>query len=639
MKLLSLLLLTFPVASYAQNSASLFDAIRSNDLATLRNAPPQTVNAPGRLGLTPLMYASAFGSQAAIEILLDKGADVKAKDPRDGTALHYAAWNAERTNLLLSRGADPSALSKIGRTPLLVAASSPTGAPVIPIFLEKGANPMQRDAMGFNLLQPAAIGNTQVAAMLLEKGFPIKDGTDLAGFTPLHLAVMGNNVPSVRLLLAKGADPNAANSFAGKVKYGLIDLRGMSPLMLAATAGTPELLTLLLDAGANPNQQDVRGMTPLMYALAPERQNLDAAKLLLARGAKLDLKMKSGDTAAEWAHRSNWPGGVALVKDAPRGGAAPVDAGKPAAAASPRAATERALTLLGRSSQEFFQQSGCGACHHGVSTLLATSAARMSHLPVPEGPTQLLSRGLIAAIAAELPNILQGVNIGGTTDTAANYLTGLNAANYPADINTDILVHYVSVNQAPNGSWNNNGGVSRPPSEETAAGKTAFAIRALRSYPLAGRQPEIDGRIARAKQYLLAVKPLTAYEHAEKLLGLHWAGATSSELQEASKPLLGLQRKDGGYSQNPHLASDAYATGIVLWALQQAAVIPTSHPLYQRGVKFLVDTQRADGSWYVASRSPKFQPYFESGFPYQGDQWISSLATAYATMALAPVQP
>ena len=61
----------------------------------------------------------------------------------------------------------------------------------------------------------------------------------------------------------------------------------------------------------------------------------------------------------------------------------------------------------------------------------------------------------------------------------------------------------------------------------------------------------------------------------------------------------------------------------------------TKDPVYQKGVKFLLDTQAGDGSWYVKSRAPKFQPYFESGFPYGHDQWISSSGTAWATMALA----
>jgi hypothetical protein len=50
--------------------------------------------------------------------------------------------------------------------------------------------------------------------------------------------------------------------------------------------------------------------------------------------------------------------------------------------------------------------------------------------------------------------------------------------------------------------------------------------------------------------------------------------------------------------------------------------------------QFLLGTQRPDGSWYVASRSPRIQAYFEGGFPYGYDQWISSWGTAWAAMGL-----
>jgi hypothetical protein len=57
--------------------------------------------------------------------------------------------------------------------------------------------------------------------------------------------------------------------------------------------------------------------------------------------------------------------------------------------------------------------------------------------------------------------------------------------------------------------------------------------------------------------------------------------------------------------------------------------------LKTRGVTYLLKTQQTDGSWHGKSRAPKFQPYFESGFPYGPDQWISASATAWATIALA----
>ena len=41
----------------------------------------------------------------------------------------------------------------------------------------------------------------------------------------------------------------------------------------------------------------------------------------------------------------------------------------------------------------------------------------------------------------------------------------------------------------------------------------------------------------------------------------------------------------------------------------------------------------------MVSKKPgaKLQPYFQSGFPYDHEQWISASATAYAMMALAPI--
>jgi uncharacterized protein YfiM (DUF2279 family) len=62
--------------------------------------------------------------------------------------------------------------------------------------------------------------------------------------------------------------------------------------------------------------------------------------------------------------------------------------------------------------------------------------------------------------------------------------------------------------------------------------------------------------------------------------------------------------------------------------------VSTREPAFQKGVQYLVSTQHADGSWYVRSRAAKFQPFFESGFPYGHDQWISQMATGWAAAAL-----
>jgi len=56
---------------------------------------------------------------------------------------------------------------------------------------------------------------------------------------------------------------------------------------------------------------------------------------------------------------------------------------------------------------------------------------------------------------------------------------------------------------------------------------------------------------------------------------------------------------------------------------------------YRNGLEFLLRTQIEDGSWLVETRAVPIQAYFESGFPYGVNQWISAAATGWATTALA----
>jgi squalene cyclase len=124
-------------------------------------------------------------------------------------------------------------------------------------------------------------------------------------------------------------------------------------------------------------------------------------------------------------------------------------------------------------------------------------------------------------------------------------------------------------------------------------------------------------------------------DHAFRLIGLKWGGGDAGAIQRAAREIVALQRPDGGWAQRTEMATDPYGTGLTLFALLETGGLSTSSDAAQRATKYLLDTQRADGSWYVRSRSLKFQPYFDGGFPYQHDQWISAMATGWATAALA----
>jgi N-acyl-D-amino-acid deacylase len=86
------------------------------------------------------------------------------------------------------------------------------------------------------------------------------------------------------------------------------------------------------------------------------------------------------------------------------------------------------------------------------------------------------------------------------------------------------------------------------------------------------------------------------------------------------------------------MESSAYETGKALVALQIAG-LPTSDGAYQKGVKYLLETQQTDGSWYVKTRALAFQPYFETGFPHGYDQFMSAAGTSWAAMALTLTMP
>jgi len=141
-------------------------------------------------------------------------------------------------------------------------------------------------------------------------------------------------------------------------------------------------------------------------------------------------------------------------------------------------------------------------------------------------------------------------------------------------------------------------------------------------------------RISRAKQWLLRASPVTTEDYTMRLLGLA-SGSASFDLRKLADPILAKQRPDGGFAQRDGFASDAYATGMTLWALVEAGILQPNQDVYRNGVNFLLSTQAPDGSWHVPSRATKFQIYFESGFPYGHDQWISTMGTGWAASALS----
>jgi ankyrin repeat protein len=115
------------------------------------------------------------------------------------------------------------------------------------------------------------------------------------GFTPLHFAAFFGQVVIARLLLARGADPNA---------LGTGWMTG-TPLHSAASGSHTEVAQLLLDAGADPNVRQTHGWTPLHAAAA--NGNAELVSILLRAGADPDVANDDGATARALAESSGDP--------------------------------------------------------------------------------------------------------------------------------------------------------------------------------------------------------------------------------------------------------------------------------------------------------------------------------------------
>ena len=587
-----------------------------------------------RGGVTPLMHAAALGSLDTMRLLLDKGADVNARSAAGATALMWAAADPAKVKLLVERGADVKLASESGRTALLLAAMSDQSAETVRLLLGRGADAKVLDREQTSTLVSAAYGNdTDALRQLLKAGAPVNQA-NVAGSTPLMNAAANGNLEAVKLLLAAGANVNAQSGAPGQqVKNGTIDLGRFTPLILASAYGPSSVVKTLLDADANVNATEARGMTPLMYAAATDHGDIEIARMLMARGADLTVKSTAGETALDWAHKMGETPLTALLRKA----GAPAAAGAPRAvpAAAPteaRPAIARGVALLERSSGAFFTNGGCGSCHSHNITDIAVAAARKGGMSINEAAATQRAAGASATFGATATRLYERFD-GPVVDILLYTLAGFAAMGHPADRATDAMVFNIATQQQRNGRWYG-GGIPRPPIEDGDFTRTALAIRALTSYAPPGRKADLQERVQRATAWLRSAKPITAEDRAFRLLGLAWGGADPGARRDAAKEMVALQRPDGGWSQSTELQTDAYATGLTIYALKESgSELPAA--VVERATQHLRSTQRADGSWYVRSRSAKFQPYFDGGFPYEHDQWISSMATGWATAALA----
>jgi hypothetical protein len=205
--------------------------------------------------------------------------------------------NLKDVNRLIDGGADVNSHDTVWETPLMRAAFG--GEPrIVERLLAAGASVSAQDKSGQTAMHFAARGldeSPRIVAALIAAGAAV-DAPDADGETPLMLAADGPSVPKLKMLLANGANPNAA------------DHRGYTPLIYSVCKHTDarrlaERVQLLLNHGADSNARANNGQTALDLAsqqleLYSDPEFTGTQKALLA-GANEQAQKMDLDTEIE----------------------------------------------------------------------------------------------------------------------------------------------------------------------------------------------------------------------------------------------------------------------------------------------------------------------------------------------------
>jgi quinoprotein dehydrogenase-associated probable ABC transporter substrate-binding protein len=207
----------------------------------------------------------------------------------------------DRVKFLVSKGADVNKVDGQGWTPLQSAARQRRDK-MARLLIELGADPNVGDPTP--LVAAVMRDHVPTIKVLLEKGADLeKPGQQ--GFKPLPLAIAEDKYESAKILLESGAD---VNSVSGD--------DGLTPLMIAAGQTSPaegamflpgstrptDIARGLIDRGANVNAQSKNGVTPLM--IAATHNNAPMIGMLIDAGADVSLKNNLGQTASEVAEKN-----------------------------------------------------------------------------------------------------------------------------------------------------------------------------------------------------------------------------------------------------------------------------------------------------------------------------------------------
>ncbi|WP_434732011.1 ankyrin repeat domain-containing protein [Wolbachia endosymbiont of Zygogramma bicolorata] len=244
------------------------------------------------MGGTILHLFVRIRHSAAINDLINSGANVNAIDKRGFTPLHFAAIkdHHEIVFSLMCKGADVNVKDLNGCTPLEIAKTE-EHTECIKHLQSNDLHDVSDNSLSVNsyselqefvnfkydgeytsLHLAVKSGNVQDVKSLIAIGADVSIKATRYEYTPLYFAVEGGNEEIVKILIEAGADPNAE-----------LKESKWTALHYAARYGTAEVVDILIKANANLGAKTILCYTPLYFAV--KGGNEETVKILIEAGA------------------------------------------------------------------------------------------------------------------------------------------------------------------------------------------------------------------------------------------------------------------------------------------------------------------------------------------------------------------
>jgi ankyrin repeat protein len=274
-----------------------------------------------RGGWSAVMYAAREGAAGAARALADAGANLDLTDPEGTSALIIAIINGhwDTASVLIEKGADPNLADIKGMTPLYAAIDMHTlgdtfGRPYPQAPVIEGSVGVIK-----MLLAKGANPNARLTGPILKRVYDAGDNRLGEGATPFMRAARKCDVTVMKLLLDAGANPkltqksgnNALMLAAGAVSSGGDETQRISEDQALAA------ITIGIAAGLDVNETNTNGDTVMHNAATTNGGLRSVIRLLADSGARLDIKNKADRTPLEAAQRARQPNEatIALLRE------------------------------------------------------------------------------------------------------------------------------------------------------------------------------------------------------------------------------------------------------------------------------------------------------------------------------------